>query len=500
MRLLAATLLAGLVLWLPTVVLAHAQLLAVDPPDGASLSVAPGAVTLRFNEPVGLATGGIRVLDGSGRDVAVDPESVDGPVVRQPLPPLPDGSYLVTWGIVSEDGHILRAASVFAVGAAALVSRPADGGADAAAPLVGLARGLTDLGVLVAAGAWVAWWLLRARTQRVRRLARAATALALVATAAWALLEWIDGGGAWGTTPAALAALVRLVLLGMALACDRRRPAVAAVAVLTALVTLVGGGHAVESLLTGVLEGVHLLLAAVWLGAAPAVLLVLTDRGVDESTAVTVVRRFSSLAAIALVVIGVAGVSLALVLTDGLAGGLTTPYVLVLTAKVAVVATAALIGALARLHLRGSPARRTLRRVFALDATLLVGVVALSSMLTLSGPHEGHAGHAGHLPMGSARCSTEVGPASVSVVLAPAQPGSNELRLIGLPATVLSVDIELSHALSAGAPMTVRAGRSADAWVAEPVLPLAGVWQATVAARLDRFTEARGTCDLTVGR
>ena len=390
---------------------------------------------------------------------------------------------------------------MFAVGAAALVSRPADSGADAAAPLVGLARGLTDLGLLVAAGAWVAWWLLRARTTAGPATRPRGDGVGARGDGRLGACSNGSTGEARGGRPQRRwRRLVRLVLLGMALACDRRRPAVAAVAVLTALVTLVGGGHAVESLLTGVLEGVHLLLAAVWLGAAPAVLLVLTDRSVDKSTAVTVVRRFSSLAAIALVVIGVAGVSLALVLTDGLAGGLTTPYVLVLTAKVAVVATAALIGALARLHLRGSPARRTLRRVFALDATLLVGVVALSSMLTLSGPHEGHAGHAGHLPMGSARCSTEVGPASVSVVLAPAQPGSNELRLIGLPATVLGVDIELSHALSAGAPMTVRAGRSADAWVAEPVLPLAGVWQATVAARLDRFTEARGTCDLTVGR
>ena len=37
------------------------------PADGARLAMAPAAVTLTFNEPIGLATGGLRVLDSSGR-------------------------------------------------------------------------------------------------------------------------------------------------------------------------------------------------------------------------------------------------------------------------------------------------------------------------------------------------------------------------------------------------------------------------------------------------
>ena len=439
------------------------------------------------------------MLDGSGHDVAVDPETVDGPEVRQPLPGLADGWYLVTWGAVSQDGHIIRAASVFAVGDADAASRPAGGGEPATDWLVGTARGLADLGLLVAAGAWIAWWLLRARTRRVARLSLGATALAVGATLAWMLLEWADGGDAWVGRPAALAGALRLILLVVALVTARRAPQVAAASTLVALLALALGGHALDSPLAVVLEAAHLLAAAVWLGAAPAVLLVLTDPVLDDPTGILVVRRFSSLATVALVVVGVAGAALALLLTDGLAGGLTTRYVLILATKVGVVGIAALTGALARRRLRGSPSRRTLRLVFTLDAGLLVLVIGLSSMLTLTGPHEGHAGHATHGPPGSTRCATEVGPASVAVVLAPAQPGTNELRIIGLPATVLSVEVELSHALSAGAPITASADRSADAWVAEPVLPLAGAWQATIAARVDRFTEARGACELIVG-
>ena len=83
----------------------------------------------------------------------------------------------------------------------------------------------------------------------------------------------------------------------------------------------------------------------VWLGAAPAVLLTMRAAAVTDAEATAVVRRFSRLAAFALLGVGVAGAALAVNLSDGLAGGLTTPWVLVLAAKVALVGAAALLGA-----------------------------------------------------------------------------------------------------------------------------------------------------------
>lgn len=47
---------------------AHAVLLDTGPADGAALAEPPAAVVLRFNEPV--APVSVRILDGSGRDVA----------------------------------------------------------------------------------------------------------------------------------------------------------------------------------------------------------------------------------------------------------------------------------------------------------------------------------------------------------------------------------------------------------------------------------------------
>jgi copper transport protein len=497
-RVFAAILLTAAAIWLPGVAFGHAQLLSVDPADGSRVAVAPPAVTLRFDEPVGLASGGISVLDGSGRDVASGPPMLDGPEVLQPLRSLSDGWYLVTWGVVSQDGHILRAASTFAVGQSEGADPPAVGIDTAAAPFAGLSRGLADLGLLVAAGAWAAWWLLGARTRRVRRMQALATALALGGTVTWMLIEWVDGGAAWATTPAALSAASRVALLVLALVASRNRPALAAIAMGGALIGLAIGGHAVDSPLATVLEVAHLGAAAIWIGSAPAVLLILTDPDVGDAVAISVVRRFSALAVVALIVIWTAGTALALLLTNGLAGGITTRYVLILAVKLSVVGIASLTGAMARWHLRGTPSRRTLRRVFALDAALLMVVIALSSLLNLTGPHEGHADHASHGPMGSARCTTQVGQASVSIVVTPASPGKNDLRISGVPMNAIDVTVELSHQLSQGAPITLDAVEGAEDWTTQGILPLSGTWHATVVTRLDRFTETRGSCDLRI--
>ena len=109
---------------IPVAALGHAQLVAVTPADGSRLEVAPAALTLTFNEPVGLGPDGIVVLDARGARVDSVPETTDGPAIVQPLPPLADGWYLVTWAIVSEDGHPVRSASVFAVGDADAAARP----------------------------------------------------------------------------------------------------------------------------------------------------------------------------------------------------------------------------------------------------------------------------------------------------------------------------------------------------------------------------------------
>ena len=63
-----------------------------------------------------------------------------------------------------------------------------------------------------------------------------------------------------------------------------------------------------------------------------------------DDEALGVLRRFSRLAGFALVAIAAAGAALTWNLSDGLAGGLTSPWMLILGGKVALVGAAAILG------------------------------------------------------------------------------------------------------------------------------------------------------------
>ena len=127
---------------------AHASLTSVDPADGARLDESPDAVRLTFTEPVSAELGGVRVLDAEGQPVQEGAARVDGPQVEINLQPdLPDGTYVISYRVISADGHPVRGGSVFAVG---------DVEVDAGA--LGRVAGDGDDRTWEIVGAWVAGW------------------------------------------------------------------------------------------------------------------------------------------------------------------------------------------------------------------------------------------------------------------------------------------------------------------------------------------------------
>src|ERR1700759_109155 len=101
MRFLAGLL---LLLCLTGEALAHASLAFTEPRDGTVLAQAPRTVQLRFNEE-GTAGAG-NLIDASGRlrgDAVVDAR---GEAITITLPPgLPQGTQIVSYRVISEDGH-----------------------------------------------------------------------------------------------------------------------------------------------------------------------------------------------------------------------------------------------------------------------------------------------------------------------------------------------------------------------------------------------------------
>ncbi len=504
-RSLAAPFLAVLFLLLiPVAASAHAQVVALDPVDGARLPISPGSVSVTFNEDISLAPDGLRVIRPDGTLADRGEDTVTGTTVSQVIATLPAGWYVMAWSIISTDGHVVHGSSTFAVGDADAALRPVASSLPSTLEIgLWVTRGLADLLLLVAAGIGMAWTLLGARTGRVRRLWRGALLLGVVATAAWLAVEIADGAATWLGTQYAWSGVTRLLLLGLGLGLLLLRPGrtrAATGAALLAVLTLAWGGHATDSPVTSLTLAVHLLAAATWLGAAPAVALVMWDRVVPDGTATLVVRGFSRLATVALFVLVAGGSASALLLTNGLEGGLTI-YVWIVLAKIGVVSIAALMGAWGRRGLSRGTDRGRYRRLFLLDSTLLVVVVMLSSALTLVGPHQGHAGHEGHDLM-SPRCSMTVGQApttfGAAVVADPGRPGTNQLLVAGVPAGMQGVSLELAHRYTGGVSISLPLTAGERGWSGSAALPFTGDWTVTAVVRVDTFTEARGSCDISI--
>jgi len=182
---------------------AHATLESTTPADGAVLASAPREVVLRFDEPVDVALGAVRVLDARGAEVqrgaAFHPRGEGATVAVGLRSRLPRGGFTATYRVVSADSHPVAGAFVFAVGTAGDVPAPSGSGT-AGAPGGGTATS--------------------AALSVVRAVQFAALALALGGLAVL-VLTWLPALGAlagpeegWRVASAAFAVRWRLVMLG----------------------------------------------------------------------------------------------------------------------------------------------------------------------------------------------------------------------------------------------------------------------------------------------
>ena len=99
------------------------MVVGTDPADGSRLDQAPARVTVTFSESVSVEAGFLKVVDGGGEQVSEGEPTATGPDVSVPLRAgLGDGSYLVSYRIVSPDSHPIGGAFSFVVGDGPLVA------------------------------------------------------------------------------------------------------------------------------------------------------------------------------------------------------------------------------------------------------------------------------------------------------------------------------------------------------------------------------------------
>ena len=401
---------------------AHAYLVDSDPAAEAVLPAPPERIVLTFSESVRLVPDGVRVLGPDSQRVDRDAPVVRGPVVTVPVPgDVPQGTYLVSYRVISADGHPVSGALTYSVGSPSAVP-PASAGATADGdPLrgaVSAVRYVGYAGLVLLVGAAVALarlWPRRLSRTGAARLLWTGVGLVAVGTVAgvWLQVPYTTGGPVTDVSAAAVADvlattygrahLVRLGVLAAAVWLLRRvtagratRGDLAVLAVLGAvgLGTWPVAGHPVTTPAPAVSVAVgtlHLAAAAFWLGGLVVLAGILLRRADDRELG-AILPVWSVWAATAVAVLVVAGVVQA-VLTVGTPGAvLSTRYGLLLTAKVALVAVVVAVAAYSRRTVRrlaaSAPAGRPrgLRTAVALEAGLLAGVLVLSSVLVQTVP------------------------------------------------------------------------------------------------------------------
>ena len=513
---------------------AHATLVSTDPAEGAVLDAAPERVTFTFNESVIGVPAGIKVFDATGDEVASSASVQASRLFVDLEEEVADGTLVVLWRLVSEDGHPIGGSLTFAVGAPSDVvdvpSTGADG--DTEAPLLlGLVRGLGYVGLLLAAGA-AAFTVLflprgaladRSRT-RLRPVAR--TAAGVAALAWWlavplvALYQLglpasaITDGATWSSLAPAEYVVPAVVVLGLALAAGAL-PATAAPRPTRVALVLTGCAVAVAApaftghtravtpeVLVIAVDVLHLAAGSLWLGGLVAVALVLGDLARGDSGAV-VLGRFSTWAAGLLAVLVAAGTFLAWRIAGSWDALVESGYGALLLVKVLVALVAIGIAAWNRFSLlprlrtatrrgdRGRQAAPLVRTALA-EAGVLVAVLFVTGLLVDRSPEPDVAGTSAEGAGPSAQESVRLDDISAELTLDPPAVGPATLTITmtdeaGEPAegyeapqlSLTSGDVDLGAVEVSSLGPGIYAG--------DVVLPTTGEWDVRVSLRTTEF-------------
>lgn len=533
---------------------AHASLESTSPGAGQVLVAPPGQVELTFSEPVEVSLGAVRVYDSNAERVEEGEVRHDGgDSVVQPLGDLANGSYVVTWRVVSADGHPIHGAFTFQVGDVAtgdtdaLARRllAADGGSEAVGVVFAVVRFLVfaSLVLLVGAAAFcLLAWPEGLGLPGVRRLLWWAWGVAVGATVvsvgaqgayvgALALRDVVDldvVSSVFDTRygRVALGRVVLLVVAGVALvAAARQRPpdegtdgrgkdgvepsVVARVALgvlgVALLLSLGLSGHAATGDLVPVAlvaDLVHVGAVGLWLGGLLVVLAVALPRAQPDELR-RVVPRFSSIAFAAVAALVATGVFQSWRQVGGLDALTQTTYGHLLLAKLALFVVMVGFGYLGRRWVQRGYRGESVdvgaddaevvagyRRSIRVETALGIAILAVTALLVNAQP----ARSALSQPYSAELVADDL---LIDVTIDPAKAGPTDIHVYTLTATgavaqVEELALELSLPERDLGPLEVPLERAGPGHFSayDVEVPLPGDWTIEVRALVDDFTEA----------
>ncbi len=407
----AATLALGAALGLPLTAAAHALPQSAVPPEGSEVPTAPKLVEITFGETPDPKLSSISVVNSSGVSVDAGPTAVvpGHPLeLDVPLKPIGNGVYTVTWRTVSEvDGHLATGAYAFGVGVSAASASAHASKAVVSPPpslLAVVARWLFFVGVMGIVG--IASTCLIA-LQAIPRLATRCLGLAWIIAAlgvagiveAQREAAGVGLGALFSTSLGATAAqriagigatalVVALALVGKA----RAAQVGVALSGLGAAVLMwvdVAASHAGAQAPVAanlVIQWAHIAASGVWIGGL--LMLLLAVRGQPSDVKGRAVRRFSTTAGIAIVVVAVTGTFRAVIEVGSIGQLFDTAFGILVLVKVALFVILAGLGAINRFGNvpRAATMLRGLRRVGSTEVVIGAAVVLVAAALVNVAP------------------------------------------------------------------------------------------------------------------
>ncbi len=479
----------------------HASLTAAVPPDGAVLDAAPLHYSLIFSEPVSPVS--LRLMRPDGASIQLDRYTIDGGAIEIGAPDgTARGAYVLSWRVVSADGHPIGGSIVFSVGSAAAKAPPPAETVDwVMRSSLWLSKVALYAGLFFGVGGVFSCRTLTRGTDTGKRL----SAVALIVGALGALLSlgfqgadtlgvtigrigepevWLTGlGTSYGRT--VVAALAAFALAGSALStCGPTALAAAVAALLLAGLAPALSGHAVTAApqwLTRPAVFLHALAIAFWIGALAPLGLAMRA---NDAAAAPALHRFSRTIPPVIAVLVLAGVALAIVQVERPEALFTTPYGQVLLVKLALLTVLFLL-ALANRRLLTAPAEtgdpaaaRRLARSIAAESLLVLLVFGAVAAWRFTPPPRALQAVTG--PPAIAHVHTAGITAELTVTPGRAGPVDVSVLVMGRagPLDAREVTIAFSNPGAAIEPIRRKAVRLADgAWQVEGmVMPAGGEW------------------------
>jgi copper transport protein len=496
---------------------AHAELVDIAPENGAQLTRPPTEVRMTFTESVNLVNDGIRLVDHVGATVPTPDPTVDGRTVTWPMPAvLPEGHYVVTWRVLSKDGHPVNGAFSFGVGTAAVPGSASStgtagtsvnavpSGSTAPWPVVAIRLvGYLAFALFVGVAAFVLVCApSRSNDTTLQLLARGGLLGGAIAAVAALLVQGPYAAGASMSrafdmrllqetlsTPFGTAMLWRLGLYGVLGVLVWRLPKILTelgtwlvpAAVVATAATIAAAGHAAASGPIDLLvDALHALTAAFWVGGLAA--LAALGRSVEPRT----LHRFSTLAMASVLTLVVTGTLNSLRHLTAVEQLWLTRYGLTLLIKLSLVAGTLAVAAVSRRRLQQ---KRVPLRTVRIEVALTIAVLAVTSLLSVTAPPpqpSAASDHTDHSAGPAAANDTvqmslgDQGEATLTVL--PATTTGSHLHVVltdtnGQPLPATRVALKVANPARDIAPIPVPMSMRDGVWVASYVFPLPGTWK-----------------------